>query len=174
MGSEKVLVIIPARGGSKGLPRKNLRKLGGVPLIAHTVRHAKGSHLVHRVVVSTDDAEIATVARSEVAEVIMRPHDLATDSSPSEESVMHVLDQLERRDLFFPDIIVLLQCTTPLRESDDIDQAVETLLRENADSVFSACRRHVFLWSLEDEKLHSVSYDAHNREPRQAMPVQFE
>lgn len=170
----KVLAIIPARGGSKGMPRKNLRLLGGVPLLTHTIRHAQEARLVQRVVVSTEDDEIAAAARSTGAEVVIRPVELATDDSPSEAALLHVLEMLERHEQYAPDLVVLLQCTSPLRTPHDIDLALETLIKEGADSLFSASRSHFLLWRLDEGILHSINYDYRDRKPRQAMPEQFQ
>lgn len=170
----KVLAIIPARGGSKGMPRKNLRLLGGVPLLTHTIRYAQRARLVQRVVVSTEDDEIAAAARSAEAEVVIRPMELATDDSPSEAALLHVLEMLERHEQYVPDLVVFLQCTSPLRTSHDIDLALETLIKEGADSLFSASRSHFLLWRLDEGILHSINYDYRDRKPRQAMPEQFQ
>lgn len=170
----KVLAIIPARGGSKRIPRKNLRRLCGLPLIVHTVRHAQKARLVQRVIVSTEDDEIAGAARSAGAEVVIRPLELATDSSPSEAALLHVLEVLNRDEQYMPDLVVFLQCTSPLRAPDDIDRALETLISKGADSLFSAFRSHRSLWRLEGGELRSTSYDHRDRKPRQAMPVELE
>ncbi len=98
----EILAIIPARGGSKGIPRKNVLPLAGKPLIAHNIAAALASHLVTRVVVSTDDAEIAAVARDHGAEVVMRPDALAGDVARSEDALLHVLDTLEEAEGYRP------------------------------------------------------------------------
>lgn len=110
----KVLAIIPARGGSKGMPRKNLRLLGGVPLLVHSIRHAQQSRLVQRVVVSTEDEEIAAVARSTGAEILIRPSELATDSSPSEAALLHALEVLDRHEQYTPDLVFSSFSSHPL------------------------------------------------------------
>ncbi|MBI4236643.1 MAG: acylneuraminate cytidylyltransferase family protein, partial [Chloroflexi bacterium] len=126
--SERVLCIIPARGGSKRLPRKNLALLLGEPLVAHSIRHALEARLVQRVVVSTDDAEIASVAEQHGAEVVRRPAEIAGDTATSESALLHVLDHLERTESYHPDLVVFLQCTSPVRQRDDIDNAIRALL----------------------------------------------
>lgn len=132
--------IIPARGGSKGIPRKNLRPIAGIPLIAHTILAAKGSKL-QRVFVSTDDSEIATVARHWGAEVVMRPSDISGDTSSSEAALIHVLEQEGR-----PEWTVFLQCTSPLTKSIDIDRALEMVKKEGADSLVTVAPFLHFLW----------------------------
>lgn len=168
-----VVVIIPARGGSKGVPRKNLRTIGSVPLTGHTVRIAKAAGCPDRIVVTTDDAEIASVASSFGAHVIERPAALATDAIMPEPAVIHALDELLAEG-YAPEVTVMLQNTAPLTRPDDIDGAVELLLRERADCVFAAAPFRYFLWR-EDEagEARAVNHDHSARLPRQDLPVQY-
>jgi CMP-N,N'-diacetyllegionaminic acid synthase len=116
-----VLALIPARGGSKGVPRKNVRAIGGKPLIAWTIEAAQQARSVSRIVVSTEDEEIAEVARAHGAEVpFMRPHALAQDTTPGMDVVFHALDLLAPCD-----DVLLLQPTSPLRTAQDIDAIAE-------------------------------------------------
>ena len=124
----KVLVVIPARGGSKGVPKKNIKILGGKPLIAHAIECALGAKEVTKIVVSTDSDEIAEVANSYDIQIIKRPSDLAEDTSNVVSAVLHVYDSL-KEDF---DILVLLQPTSPLRTSKDLDNVI-SLLKENKD-----------------------------------------
>lgn len=165
--------VIPARGGSKQLPRKNILPLAGKPLIAHTIEHSGKSLLVDRTFVSTEDEEIASISRSFGAEIVIRPSDLAADTSPSEPALVHTLDYLKNREGLQPDLIVLLQCTSPIRMPGDIDNAVTTLLSQEADSLFSACRSHVFLWRRTSKGLESLNYDYRIRQRRQDLPEEF-
>ena len=129
----RVLALITARGGSKGLPGKNIRPAGGKPLLAWTVDAARGSRYCDRVVISTDDQAIADTARAHGCEVpFMRPADLATDSTSSMDVVLHALLALPGFDL-----LVLLQPTSPLRTSADIDGACELLLAQQAPACVS-------------------------------------
>lgn len=129
-----VLALIPARGGSKGLPRKNLRLLGGLPLVAHSIRAALAAQSVSRVIVSTDDEEIATVARQHGAETpFLRPAELAADDTADLPVFVHALDWLDRQEGYRPDVVVHLRPTTPLAAPDDIDRGVE-LLRSHPDA----------------------------------------
>jgi len=131
----RILGLIPARGGSKGIPRKNLSLLGGRPLIAWTADAALASRALSRVVVSTDDAEIAAVARSCGLEVpFMRPPALATDQSGALGVIRHAVEMLEARGDRW-DAVVYLQPTSPLRRSEHIDQAVAIFRAKAADSV---------------------------------------
>jgi CMP-N-acetylneuraminic acid synthetase len=124
----EVLGLIPARGGSKGIPRKNLAPLAGKSLIAWTVEAAHGAEKLTRVVVSTDDDEIAGAAE---ADVLHRPAELAEDDTPMIEVVRHAIDELA------PEIVVVLQPTSPLRRSEHIDGAVLLLLQTDADCAVS-------------------------------------
>jgi CMP-N-acetylneuraminic acid synthetase len=124
----EVLGLIPARGGSRGIPRKNLAPLAGKSLIAWTVEAAHGAEKLTRVVVSTDDDEIAGVAE---ADVLHRPAELAEDETPMIDVVRHAIDELS------PDVVVVLQPTSPLRRSEHIDGAVLLLLQTDADCVVS-------------------------------------
>jgi CMP-N,N'-diacetyllegionaminic acid synthase len=133
----KVLGIVPARGGSKGIPRKNLAPVAGRPLLAYTIEAALGSKRLSRVVVSTDDEEIAEVARALGAEVpFLRPAELAADDTPAVPVLQHAVRELEAEG-WRADCIVCLQPTSPLRRAQHIDGAIDLLVREKADSVVS-------------------------------------
>ncbi|MFD1949588.1 cytidylyltransferase domain-containing protein [Sphingomonas arantia] len=141
-----VLAIIPARGGSKGLPRKNVLPLGGIPLIAHSIAAARAASSVTRVIVSTDDAEIAAVARTHGAEVVDRPAAIAGDIAKSEDALLHVLGHLAAAEGYRPDLTVFLQCTSPLTAPADIDGTVAALRDSNADTAVAVTAFHYFLW----------------------------
>jgi YrbI family 3-deoxy-D-manno-octulosonate 8-phosphate phosphatase len=170
---EYITAIIPARGRSKRIPRKNLLPLAGRPLVAHSIVHARQSHLVREVYVSTDDMDIAEVARAYGAEVVLRPPELASDQATSESALLHVLDERGRQGLPDPDLVVFLQCTSPIRRSDDIDRAIKTLLAAKADSLFSACENTRLVWALKDGQPYSVNYDYHRRQREQDMSQQY-
>ena len=129
------VAIVPARGGSKRIPDKNLVRLGGRPLIAHTIAAARAARTISRVVVSTDSARIAAAARAAGAEVIMRPARLATDVATTESVIRHALSELDCP----ADVIVVLQPTSPLRTARDIDAAVRLLRSTGAPSVVGVC-----------------------------------
>lgn len=135
---DKILVIIPARGGSKGVKKKNIRLLDGKPLIAWGIEAAKKSRYVNRIVVTTDDDDVEITSKQYGAEVIKRPAEYALDISPVVDSLKHVLVVLEERG-YVPDLILLLQCTTPFTMSKDIDQAIELFVEhiDEIDSVVS-------------------------------------
>lgn len=131
-----ILGIIPARGGSKGVPRKNIRLVAGKPLIEYTIEAAKGSRLLTYYTVSTDDTEIAGVAEQLGAPVLMRPPQLATDDTPMIHVMQHVLVTLKQTTGDY-DYTVLLQPTAPLRTAKHIDESLRLLIQKNADSVVS-------------------------------------
>ncbi|MEQ1787609.1 MAG: acylneuraminate cytidylyltransferase family protein [Acidimicrobiales bacterium] len=118
---------MPARGGSRGVPRKNIRDLGGHPLLAYTIAAARASERVSHLVVSTDDPEIAEVARAHGAEVVHRPAELATDEAPTAPVILHALELVEQATGLVYDFVLTLQPTTPFRRGTDIDAAVELL-----------------------------------------------
>lgn len=169
----KVLLIIPARGGSKRIPRKNIRPMLGKPLIVYSIEHAKASKLVNRIVVSTDDAEIAKISEKNGAEVVVRPKEISNDTASSESALLHVLDHLEEKEGYVPDLVVFLQCTSPIRKKDETDNAIRLLVDSGADSLFSACKNDKFIWELGKEGPKSINYDYRSRKREQDMPPQF-
>ena len=141
-----VVAIIPARGGSKSVPRKNVRPLGGKPLIAHMLQAALGASLVRVVAVSSEDAEILTASKEwgeGRTECIERPVALAQDDTPSLPVITHAVEVLERRHGRF-DYVVMLQLTTPFVRAEDIDAALKLLVESGADSVLSVCKANSF------------------------------
>ena len=137
--AERVLALIPARGGSKGVPRKNVRLVGGRPLIEYTIETAIAArHLFHAIVVSTDDREIAEISRRAGADVpFMRPPELATDTAGSLPVVQHATRFIESRDGVKMDWIMLLQPTEPFRTTGDLEEALRIARKEKCDSVIS-------------------------------------
>ncbi|MDP2820545.1 MAG: acylneuraminate cytidylyltransferase family protein [Polaromonas sp.] len=136
----KILGLVTARGGSKGLPGKNVRLLSGKPLIAWTIDAAKAAGCLDAIVVSTDDPAIADAARQAGAEVpFMRPEELSGDTASSIDVVLHAMDVLAASGRHF-DIVVLLEPTSPLREPSDIDQGLARLVESGAGSIVSVCR----------------------------------
>ncbi len=132
-----ILGIIPARGGSKGIPRKNLRLLAGKPLITYTVEAARSSDLLHDFLVSTDDSEIAAVAEESGCEVLQRPPELAQDGTPMAPVMEHAIRWYAEREGRLPEIAVILQPTAPLRRSEHVDACLQLLLDRDAGSVVS-------------------------------------
>lgn len=167
--ADDILGIIPARGGSKRIPRKNLLTVAGKPLVVHSILHLKASSRVARAVVSTDDSEIAEVSRSHGAEVVMRPPEISDDQATSESALLHVLDALKAE----PELVVFLQATSPVRRRDDIDRAIAQLERDKADSLFSACRNNKLLWRASPNGPESVNYDWRRRKREQDHHPEF-
>jgi len=139
----KILCVIPARGGSKGLPGKNIKLLAGKPLIAYTIEHALQSPYIDRTIVSTDDQEIADIARQYGAEVpFVRPADLSSDQVATIDVLLHAVQWVEEHEKYDFDILVLLHATTPLRHVDDINACISMLVEAKADNVFSVTEAH--------------------------------
>jgi len=171
----RALGVIPARGGSKGIPRKNIQLLGGKPLIAHTIEAAKASRRLARFIVSTEDEEIAAAARRCGAEApFVRPARLATDSARAIPVMQHALETMEAMENARFDALVMLQPTTPLRAAADIDGALELLEASRADSVISVvdCGGHhpARMKYLEDGRLVDPPFcEAYETQPRQEL-----
>jgi len=126
-----ILCVIPARGGSKRVSNKNIRKILSQPLIAYTIQSALQSRLCNKVIVSTDDSEIAAVAKDFGAEVITRPNELAMDNSPIDDALRHAVRHYEKKDGLHADIVVLLQANVPIRKKGEIDEVVENLVKNH-------------------------------------------
>lgn len=140
LGKKKVLALIPARGGSKGIPKKNSKLLCNKPLIAYTIEAATESKFIDDVVVTTDSKEIAHIAKKYGAMVpFMRPSLLADDKSKTIDSVLHALEELKKQEKFY-DVLVLLQPTSPLRTSEDIKQALQLFDKNNNASVVAVTK----------------------------------
>ena len=138
INQKKVLAIIPARGGSKGLPGKNSRLLHGLPLVAWPIQAALNARWIDRVVVTTDDEQIAAIAKANGADVpFLRPAHLAEDASPSSDAILHALDFCTACDGAY-DYLVVLEPTSPLTESSDIDAAIEALVASDCLSIVGA------------------------------------
>ena len=173
-GSTKpeMLAIIPARGGSKGVPRKNIKMFAGKPLIAWTIEAALTSAFIDRTVVSTEDAEIAKVARKWGAEVIDRPMELAQDETLITPVLEHVVTTLEEKEGYRPDFVVLLNPTSPLRSKDHIDVGIRPFIWSNHDSSVSVTPGVVCLWEVRDGKAWA-NYDYGNKPRRQDASISF-
>jgi YrbI family 3-deoxy-D-manno-octulosonate 8-phosphate phosphatase len=161
-----IIAVIPARGGSKGVPGKNLRRVGGVPLVVRAVQTARSSIHIDRVIVSTDDPAIATAARSAGAEVIDRPAVLATDEASSEAALLHVLDEQPEQ----PDVLIFIQATSPFLDLTALDAAIERVRAGEDDVVFSAVETYEFLW---DAAGNGVNHDPSARPRRQDRDAHY-
>jgi YrbI family 3-deoxy-D-manno-octulosonate 8-phosphate phosphatase len=168
-----VLAVIPARGGSKGIPRKNVRLVAGEPLLAFVVREACRSRRLTRVTVSTDDDEVAIVARRYGAEVIRRPAEISDDTATSESALLHALEHLRSTEGYEPDLLVFLQCTSPLTLAEDIDGTIDVLLDTGADTALAVAPFHYFLWRGPADQASGVNHDKLVRPRRQDREPQY-
>ena len=163
--SKHIIVFIPARGGSKGIKNKNIKEFAGKPLIIHTIEYALGSKLVNEVVVSTDDSKISKITKESGATVIKRPPELSTDTSSTESAIEHFLSLSKIK----PDIIVLLQGTSPLRPKGSLEKALKHFQNGGYDSLLSGCLSHRFFWRLKNNETAYAEYDYLNRPRRQDL-----
>ncbi len=174
MQQHPTVAIIPARRGSKRIPDKNLFRLGGRPLLAHTIVHAHTAARVDEIYVSTEDPTIAEVATSFSAQVIARPDELAADTVSSEAVLEHALGWLRDQGIV-PDLVAFLQCTSPLRAREDIDRAIDTLRQRSADSLLSVCQTSRFLWGTRAKgEPYAINYDFQRRARTQDLPTQYQ
>lgn len=170
-----VLAIIPARGGSKGIPRKNIKDLCGKPLIAWTIEEALKSKYIDRLIVSTEDKEIAEISREYAAEVpFMRPKKLSEDDTPGIEALLHCINWLKNNQNYYPDYVCTLQCTSPFRKAKHIDEALGQLFKQNADSIIGVCESEVnpyWMKKIEDGKLIDFMVNSKLYIRRQDLPI---
>ena len=171
-----MLAIIPARGGSKGLPGKNIRAFAGKPLIVHSIETALNCALVSRTVVSTDDARIADVANAHGAQVIIRPDELAVDTALVIDAIRHAVLAVEDEgdDINF---VVLLEPTSPFRRAEDLEKCIRVLLEDRADSVATFTEAHVSpnrLWRVSESVVEPYIEGAVPWLPRQKQPIAHE
>jgi YrbI family 3-deoxy-D-manno-octulosonate 8-phosphate phosphatase len=145
-GNRRVLAVIPARGGSKGVPAKNLATVGGDPLVVRAVRACLGAELVTDVAVSTDDSVIAAAARGAGAQIVERPREIAGDTATSEAAVLHAVDVCESRSGAPVDAVLLVQCTSPFITCEDIDAVAGAVVEGGADSALTVAPFHGFVW----------------------------
>lgn len=170
-----IIAIIPARGDSRGLPKKNIRLLNGKPLIAHTILAAKECSLINRVIVSTDDKEIAEIAKKYGAQVpFIRPEELAQDNTPTEPVLEHCVRWLEENENYKTDIAVYLQLTDVFRHKGVIKEVVEKILANpELDTVFTLTETRKNYWRNKDGKWIRLASDIPPYGPRQQKPPLF-
>lgn len=172
---KNILVFIPARGGSKGIPRKNIKLLLGKPLIVWTIEQALASKYIDRVVVSTDDKEIGEISLKHGAEVIKRPKKLAADSSLVKDAIKHTISKIEKNGCNI-EIIVLLEPTAPLRRIKDIEKCIEILLEKDIDSVATFSETDTppkRIWKILGTKIEPYLKNGNPWLPRQKQPKGF-
>jgi len=182
--NKKIIALIPARGGSKSIPKKNIIDLGGYPLIAYSIAAAKLSKFISRVIVSTDSEEIVKISKSYGAEVpFMRPKKISGDRALDIEFFMHALEWLEKNEGYVPDLIVHLRPITPARESNLIDKAILKMIKDKKAtalrSAHSACyngyktfrkeKEYIHFFGKEDFKGNEEYYNY----PRQSLPATY-
>ena len=174
----KILGVIPARGGSKSVPRKNIALVAGKPLIAYTIEEALKSKLLTRVIVSSEDQEIIEISKRHGAEVpFVRPKTLATDRALAVPTIQHAVREVEKMEGSEYDFVVMLQPTTPLREARHIDDCLKKLIQTGADSVISVLR----VWDKHPYRMKIIKrgrlcdYEAETTEnmPRQDLPAVY-
>ncbi|SDO41801.1 acylneuraminate cytidylyltransferase [Actinacidiphila guanduensis] len=171
-GNRTVVAVIPARGGSKGVPGKNVATVGGVPLVARAVRACTGTPRVTATVVSTDEPAIAEAARSAGAEVVLRPAAIAGDTATSEAAVLHALDAYESSSGATADVVLLVQCTSPFISVEDIDGVVAAITEGGADTAHTVASFHGFVWREDTGPTGAfgVNHDKSGRPRRQDRP----
>jgi N-acylneuraminate cytidylyltransferase len=169
-----IACIIPARGGSKGIPNKNIYNVGGLPLIAWSIKQAKATKsLENSVYVSSDSEEILNVSIKYGANGIKRPDELSGDKASSEVALLHALDEMEKIEGKL-DYIVFLQATSPLRSFEDIENALEKIIETEADSLLSVhAINDFFIWDKKEDSFVSENFDYKNRKRRQDIPVKY-
>ena len=169
--TNSTVAIIPARGGSKGIPDKNLQHVGGIPLLVRTIHALQLSSSVSTVYVSTDSESIARLASAYGAEVIMRPNDLSSDSASSELALLHAIEEINARDQH-PTSIVFAQCTSPFIEPADVDGVIELL--DNHDCALTVTANHAFIWrSSAEGSAVGINHNPIERLPRQMLPAEY-
>ncbi len=169
----KILSIIPARNNSKGIPGKNIVPLFGKPLISWNILAAKQSKFINRIIVSTDGHQIKKVSEEYGAEVIVRPDNLSGDSASSESALLHVIEELDKKENYKPDLIVFLQCTSPLTSTEDIDSCIEKILKEKADSATTVTDFHYFIWKNSLTGAEGINHEKEVRLRRQDRESQY-
>ncbi|MBT3981931.1 MAG: acylneuraminate cytidylyltransferase family protein [Bacteriovoracaceae bacterium] len=170
----QTVAIIPARGGSKGIPKKNLIPFCGKPLIAWSIEQAVSASHIDSVWVTSDDEEILSVAQSYGANPILRPNDISGDGASSESAWIHAVDDIRNKGIDI-DLAIGIQATSPLREAKDLDLAIEKFRNDQLDSLFSASLiEDFFIWEEDDDgNLKSQNYDHLNRKRRQDIKPQY-
>lgn len=176
MKKNKIIAIIPARGGSKGIPKKNIVEINGKPLISYTIDVAKKSKLIDRIIVTTDNNEIAEISKKYGAEVpFIRPSDLAEDHVPTYPVIRHTLNWLDENENYKPDLIVILEPTFPIRTPDEVDIAINKIQKdEEADSLRSVIEpfQNPFkMWKIKNKYLTPLIETGNDsyEKPRQTL-----
>lgn len=168
-----VVAIIPARGGSKGIPGKNLATIGGRSLVGRSVLAARRSGVADEVIVSTDSDDIGAEALRFGATVVNRPADLSGDTASSESAVVHALEQSSLGIGSYDDVVLFIQCTSPFIDPVGLARATQRVLRDELDVAFAATRSHGFIWRDDGGSAVGVNHDHRVRQRRQDRPVEY-
>ena len=163
----KITAFIPARGGSKGISGKNIKEFAGKPLVVHSIEYALNSSQIDEVVVSTDDDKIAKIARKAGVRIVKRPPELSTDFATTESAIHHFVNKFNKK----PDILVLLQPTSPYRPKGSLENAITHFTGNGFDSLLSITPTHRFFWRAKDDQTVFAEYDYLNRPRRQDMKL---
>ncbi|MHA7733114.1 acylneuraminate cytidylyltransferase family protein [Nitrosopumilus sp. S6] len=163
----KIISIIPVRGGSKGIPMKNLKILNKKPLLYYTINNSLQSKYVDRTIVSTENDELSRYAKKIGAEVIPRPKKLSLDKSPTEPVMLHTLEFLKKNENYIPDVIILLQNTSPFRTVKHIDEAFDLFFKQRYDSVLSGVSSSELIWINKNKSSFPINYNPTKRPQRQ-------
>ena len=168
---QRVIAIIPARGGSKGIPGKNLKKVGGKSLIRRAVDSLQQSGSIHSVYVSSDSDEILAEAKRSGAKAVIRPDSLSGDQASSESALIHTLENTGEASR--STIVVFVQATSPFIEPEDIREAIQKITNGHADVVFSATSSHAFIWKSTPSGMEGINHDKSIRLRRQDMDPEY-
>ncbi|MFG3346700.1 cytidylyltransferase domain-containing protein [Streptomyces sp. NPDC048018] len=173
MPTPTVLAVIPARGGSKGVPAKNTASVAGIPLVGRAVRACLAAPHVTDVVVSTDDPGIAAAARAFGAEAVRRPAELSGDTATSESAVLHAMDAFEATHGRAADVVLLVQCTSPFLTPGEVGETAAKVVSGEADTAFTAAPSHGFLWKDTAQGAVGVNHDEAHRPRRQDREAEY-
>ena len=163
LDEKKIIVIIPARGGSKGIPKKNLKKFLGKPLVEHSIDYAKESEFVDQIILSTDDIKIMSIGQKHKITLVERPRKIAGDSATTESAIEHIIKLFNFSE---QTIIILLQPTSPLRPTKSLDKMLNIFIKDKYDSMLTLSPIHPLTWTIYSDKIKSM-YDFLNRPRRQ-------
>ena len=172
---KKAIIIIPARGGSKRIKNKNLKLLSGKPLIEHTILHALNSNFSSEIYVSTDSRSIKDICNKYPINIVERPKTISSDSASSEDALLHTLDILKKKNKYDPKYVIFLQCSSPFRSKNDINNAYKKIISDNSDSLLSVVESKKFLWSVDKSGGNkAINYDIDNRKREQDINDTYE
>lgn len=170
---QKILCVIPARGGSKEIPMKNIIKLNSKPMLYYSIKCSLNSKFISRTIVSTDNEKIAKIGSFYGAEIIKRPKKLSNGKLPMEPVIEHVLQTLKRKENYIPEIIIVLPNTSPLREVRHVDEAIKKFQKGRYDSLTSGYVGTKFLWNKKGDFIYPINNNPKKRPNRQEVKNQY-